>query len=623
MKCKIEIGHTYIHSNEDWKLLKIISINEVLIENVENKLIKAVSPDELKNNKEPGKVCNLDNFSDEEWEIALRRHAIIQELNEALNTEDKNSTQEIIKKISIENKVSVRTIYRWKSLFEKSELISALVPQKSSGGRGKGRVTKDVEKLILDVINEFHFKNQRRKVSKSYRELVKRCRKLDIPTPSINTFSSRIDFITRRENLEKRMGKSFVHQKSQPVPGNYPEVQSPLEVVQIDHTILDIIVVDEKRRPIGRPYITLGIDLYSRMVTGFYISFDAPGSLGTGICISSSLLPKDQVLLKYKLKSDWPINGRIMNIHTDNAPEFKSKSLMKACQEYGINLLYRGKGKTHWGGHIEKLLGTFLSEIHLIPGTTFSNTNERRDYDSEKESVLTLSELEEWLHIFIVDIYHQNPHSTLGISPILKYYEGIYSSNDSLPSGIGNFDYNHLKLKIDFLPSIERTIQRTGVVIDHIRYYSDILSQYIYFSRPTENLHYPKKVILDKFQFKRDPRDLSCIYFLDPIQNQYFPIFYANKTRPSISIWEHRIALKEVRKNSKLDPVTEDLIFEAFEKMDQIISNAKQLKNKAKSIERRKKHKDYITFDSDVTNFESIDGPDFNNIEIFTHSDEL
>jgi putative transposase len=35
--------------------------------------------------------------------------------------------------------------------------------------------------------------------------------------------------------------------------------------VQIDHTVVDLVVVDERHRlPIGRPYVTVGIDVFSR-----------------------------------------------------------------------------------------------------------------------------------------------------------------------------------------------------------------------------------------------------------------------------------------------------------------------------------------------------------------------
>jgi hypothetical protein len=35
-----------------------------------------------------------------------------------------------------------------------------------------------------------------------------------------------------------------------------------------------------------------------------------------------------------------------------------------------------------FGGHIERLIGTQMGKLHLLPGTTFSSPPERGDYDS-------------------------------------------------------------------------------------------------------------------------------------------------------------------------------------------------------------------------------------------------
>jgi transposase InsO family protein len=44
-------------------------------------------------------------------------------------------------------------------------------------------------------------------------------------------------------------------------------------VVQIDHTSVDVIVVDERDRlPLGRPCLTLAIDVATRVVLGFSVS---------------------------------------------------------------------------------------------------------------------------------------------------------------------------------------------------------------------------------------------------------------------------------------------------------------------------------------------------------------
>src|SRR3546814_9200103 len=52
-----------------------------------------------------------------------------------------------------------------------------------------------------------------------------------------------------------------------------PPVTAVLQQVQIDHTVVDLMIVDEYDRvPIGRPYLTIAIDVFSRCVPGFVVT---------------------------------------------------------------------------------------------------------------------------------------------------------------------------------------------------------------------------------------------------------------------------------------------------------------------------------------------------------------
>lgn len=81
--------------------------------------------------------------------------------------------------------------------------------------------------------------------------------------------------------------------------------------MQIDHTPLDVIVVDEvHRKPIGRPYLTLAIDVYSRMVAGLYVTLDAPSATSVAMCISHAMNTKNEYLRELGVEGDWPVWGR-------------------------------------------------------------------------------------------------------------------------------------------------------------------------------------------------------------------------------------------------------------------------------------------------------------------------
>ena len=71
--------------------------------------------------------------------------------------------------------------------------------------------------------------------------------------------------------------------------------------------------------------------------------------------------------------------------------------LQRGAEEYGIALIHRPVATPHYGGHIERLIGTMMGAVHLLPGTTFGDIELRGDYDSLANRAMTLDELEQWL----------------------------------------------------------------------------------------------------------------------------------------------------------------------------------------------------------------------------------
>jgi putative transposase len=392
-------------------------------------------------------------------------------------------------------------------------------------------------------------------------EATQRCKNAGLEPPHPNTVRNRITALTDREKLERRRGKKEAGKQYAPAVSHFPGADWPLAVVQIDHTELDIMLVDDiHRRSIGRPWITLAMDVFSRMAVGFYVSFDPPGALSTGLCISQAILPKEKWLTKFGITTPWPCWGLPKTTHADNAKEFRGNMLKRACEEHGIDLDWRPVATPHWGGHIERLLGTFLKEIHTLPGTTFSNPKERGEYNSEKQAAMTLSEFEKWLAIFIIEVYHQRLHSALKTSPIRKYEEDIFGSKERPGAGLLARILDEDRLRLDFMPYIERTVQTYGVVIDEIHYYHDVLRRFINQIDP-EN---PRRK--RQFTFKRDPRDISIIYFFDPELKQYFAVPYRDTSHPPISLWELREVRRQLEREGR-EEVDENLIFDAYERM--------------------------------------------------------
>jgi transposase InsO family protein len=83
-----------------------------------------------------------------------------------------------------------------------------------------------------------------------------------------------------------------------------------LELFQIDHTPIDVILVDEiDRRPIGRPWLTLVSDVATRMIAGYYLSFDHPSSTSVALALSHAVLPKEKYLGHLGVVAEWPVSS--------------------------------------------------------------------------------------------------------------------------------------------------------------------------------------------------------------------------------------------------------------------------------------------------------------------------
>jgi putative transposase len=197
-------------------------------------------------------------------------------------------------------------------------------------------------------------------------------------------------------------------------------------MVQIDHTLLPVIIVDDvHRKPINRAWITLAIDVYSRVCLGMYLSLDGPSAMSAGMCVANAVLPKESWLRRLDVTSvEWPCWGVMGTFHLDNAREFRGDMLKAACREYDIDLHLRPVKKPRYGAHIERLMGTVTQGLKGVKGSTFSGPGEKGEYDAEGNACMTFGEIEKWLMLFLARYHHQK-HDGIGTPPLQKWREGL------------------------------------------------------------------------------------------------------------------------------------------------------------------------------------------------------
>jgi putative transposase len=170
---------------------------------------------------------------------------------------------------------------------------------------------------------------------------------------------------------------------------------------------------------------------------------------------------------------------------------------------------------------------------------------------------MTLDEVEHWLG-HAVAAYHHDLHRGIGTTPLAKWELGLRGDGDMPGRGELVAVVDPRRFLIDFLPIERRLVRREGVQLYGITYWSDVLATWI---------GHPGRMIL-----RYDPRDLSRIYLLGP-DDIYYDLNYRDLRRPPISLWEHRLATRQLH-NVGLGHVNEAAIFEAVDAMRAIADEA-------------------------------------------------
>jgi putative transposase len=472
-------------------------------------------------------------------------------------------------------KPSVSALIRWINLYVKcGEDERAFVPATKSRGNGKrkfsgprksegetealSKAEREIRKelaqrrankvgeIVDEAIDEVLLNKQRFSVVDVHELVVVkvaddnefRAPDDQLPTPELSSIYDVVDKLDDEELLRARYGDKIADEKYKAF-GRGPRPTMPLERVEADHTKLDLFVVDPVMMlPMGRPILTWLVCVFTKMILGFYISFNPYGSLAIMECLKHAIRPKNYVREKYpSIRNIWQPYGVMKKLVLDNAPEFWGRHLEDACRQLGINIQYGKKGHAYYRPTVERSFRTFNDGlVHRQPGTTFSNILDRADYDPTKNAIITPDTLDEATHKFIIDYLQYRPHRGIHDIPALRWDKGVRQWPPSLPAKASDLD-----IVLGYME--RRTIQHYGIEIDTLIYNDEDL---------TMLRSQGKKD--DKYIVKRNPNDLSLIYVYDEKHDRYIPVPAVDQEyMEKLTLWQHRVIRRYVREQLKLN----------------------------------------------------------------------
>jgi putative transposase len=420
--------------------------------------------------------------------------------------------------LSLEN-FGGSTIREWYWRWVRSgRQLCALVPLHDLKGSDDGEpIDPEVLQIMANRISTVWLTLERPELTAVYQlieadiEARNEQRPIRLNVPSLSTVRRWVKTnVSEYEEVFYREGPEAAKQKFRHVRRAH-QPQLPLELIEIDHTPLDVLVVLEDSSPsegdrrrnrrdriTRRAWLTVAICAATRMIVGWSISLERPSWVSVMSCLRMAILEKDPSA--YGASAEYPVFGVPQIIVVDNGREFHSKSMMAMAGQLSIEVRFMPRRRPHFKGKVERLNGTINRDfLAFLGGKTFRDTREKGEYDSERWASYTLPELDRAFGRWALDIYHCRPHAgLLGQTP-LQHWISLRASGVRVPPKAEQL-YAILSLVV------QRKITNKGVTFLGLTYQSAALQAIR--RRPTHHsgLDYTIKV---------DPYDLGKILVMD------------------------------------------------------------------------------------------------------------
>ncbi len=348
--------------------------------------------------------------TEEEIDEALDRQAI---LAGKLYREDKTLKH-----------VGLRTLLRWKARYRAAKEIYecgilGLLPGTRRRGNRTPRIDAELRERTAELIRIYYRTLVRRKAYSAYLYICGKLEALGLKPPSAKTFYRLLRAEPEDEMISDRQGRKPAYHLREYVPPitvtTPPHGDYPFHVVHVDGTLLDLaLVCEETGLPMDcRPWLTLVICAYSRMVLGYWLSFERAGAASTMAALRAVV----------------ERHGRLPQVLvTDNGKEFKNRALALLLAAYEGEQRYRPPSKARYGSVLERLFGALGTRLlYNLKGNTQSLRDGRSKdpkADPKDNAVWTLSALQGLLDRFF-SAYSDTIHATLGETPRARFERGL------------------------------------------------------------------------------------------------------------------------------------------------------------------------------------------------------
>ena len=445
----------------------------------------------------------------------------------------KESRSKRINQVLVDKDVSKATIYRLlRRYWQRGQIKNALLPSFSNSGasgkrrnltenkpgrprqfgRGEGQpVTESIRKQFRIFIDKYLMNSKGYSVIYAYDKFISAYQmknpyleEYEFPTIRQFRYFYKTEY-NQSERAEKQAVRIEYLKDIRPLHGTATEqALGPGSRYEIDATIADIYLVDQEYpdKIIGRPTIYMVIDVFSRMIAGFYIGFDNPSYAIAMKALTTSFRNKEEACNEFGVtisEEDWPCVGLPSAVLADRG-ELMSHQVSYLIESLGIRLESAPPRRGDCKGIVERSFGVLQAKFKpyspgVVTGTRIKKHGEK---DYRVEATLNMKDFTE---IILYSILEHNLYK-----PLTKYDRDVDMPTD-LPSipielwrwGIQNRtgqlrSVDIKSAEILLLPRKKVTISEQGVKIWGVLYTSKEIIEAGWMHR-NESINRPKNLV--------------------------------------------------------------------------------------------------------------------------------
>jgi len=552
----------------------------------------------------------LPSVESKETIIRDKNYQIIKPIVESPDFYVKNIRSKCLAKIIDTGEISRPYLYKLiRRYWQRGQIPNALLPDyKNSGGKGQRRIAKQkklgrpriimegtgalidehTNKLFRIIIDKYILKKKfsiaraHRKFKGLYDNVFPGVPESEKPT--IRQLSYFFDREYTHVEKIKAISPDIIYKKDiRPLLSTATlQALGPGSRYEIDATIADVILVSDhdRNQPVGRPTVYIIIDVFSRLVVGWYIGFENPSYVAAIQALYLALIDKNHIFQNLEIETNnfvWPSPGLPEAILADRG-ELIGHQIEGLESSYKVRIEntppYRGEAK----GIVERSFRTLQAEFKkFTPGEVVGPTVKKRGGNNYwLDGTLTVSEFTE---IITSSIVMRN-----FVDPMKKYDRAadMPTNLPSIPIHLWNWGLqnrtgrlrksNEESVRIALLPREKVTTSDKGICLFGVYYSASEIVELGWMHR-SSNSNRPPKV-----EVAYDPNRADEIYLFHTKGNRdHWVCRITDMSREfrGLTFWEIWRKQKQIKVQGSKDKLQADKIRKDHEtRVDDIISSA-------------------------------------------------